>query len=345
MKKPSPRNQKNTPPTILTVANHAQVAASTVSLYLNNPERVSAKKSEKIQQAIQFLEYTPNRSAGSLAAKNNRIIAVLVPSVSNSFFALAVKSMQETCEKHNYSMLLGITDHNEHREIDLLRTLMQWSPTGIVLTGKNHHPRVFDMLKKSQAVVGQLWEIGGTKIKLQVGIDHIHVGEVLAEHLIQVNAQHPLYLGIRMNSDWRSNSRHQGAKKCFALHGTELNILEMSPDLSMIENGDLLISYLKKNPETDALISSNDELALAASLALQRNHYKIPNNIKIVSFGDLSFSGAITPPLTTITFPKSKIGTLMIEHLISRIQNPDDTFLRINTGFDLIARKSSSSSL
>jgi LacI family gluconate utilization system Gnt-I transcriptional repressor len=334
---------KRTTPTILTVAKYAQVAPSTVSLYLSNPDRVSAKRQEKIQQAIDALDYTLNRSAGSLAARNNRLIAVIVPSVSNAFFAMAIKSMQDTCESMGYSMLLAMTDYDAQREIDQLRTLLQWAPAGIVLTGKKHHPKAFEMLTKVNCQMGQLWEIGGNKIKLQVGIDHLKVGEVLATHLHQMGIKKPLYLGTRMRSDWRAHSRYQGAKAYFGQHHLELDLLEVSTPHSVFEVGEQFVAHLKNNPQIDALISSNDELALAVLLGLKRAKYDVPGQIKVASFGDLNFSSATDPPLTTVTFPKSKIGEIMIRNLIARIEQPTSSFMRIDTGFDLIPRKSSAS--
>ncbi|MCP9761249.1 LacI family transcriptional regulator [Aquitalea sp. S1-19] len=92
--KPRQRNRRGTQrTTMLDVAKQANVSPSTVSLYLRKPDAVSEKLREKVRQVIEGLHYVPNRMAGSLAAAKSRTIAVIIPSISNNFFARTVSRL------------------------------------------------------------------------------------------------------------------------------------------------------------------------------------------------------------------------------------------------------------
>ncbi|NDV88987.1 LacI family DNA-binding transcriptional regulator [Aurantimonas aggregata] len=122
------------------VAEAANVSPSTVSLYLRRPKAVSKKAGAAIANAIETLGYVPNLMAGGLAAARSRVVGVIVPSMSNAFFAQTASALQAILSARGFQIMFGNTDYDEEAEFDLVRAYLSWSPSALVLTGLYHSP-------------------------------------------------------------------------------------------------------------------------------------------------------------------------------------------------------------
>src|SRR5690606_1004643 len=98
------------------VARAAGVAPSTVSRVVNKPGLVSPKTTAHVQAVIDALGYVPNLLAGGLASRRTRLIAAVVPTVSNVMFAQMVQSLGDTLSDAGYEVLLGLSGYDQQRE-------------------------------------------------------------------------------------------------------------------------------------------------------------------------------------------------------------------------------------
>ncbi|TIC83398.1 LacI family DNA-binding transcriptional regulator [Crenobacter intestini] len=342
--KPRQRSRRGTQrTTMLDVAKLADVSPSTVSLYLRKPEAVSDKLRDKVRQAIETLHYVPNRLAGSLAAAKSRTIAVIIPTISNSFFARSVEAMQEVAEKAGYNLLLGNSDFNPEREEELVRTFLEWSPAAMVLTGCHQNERTIGMLKAAGIPVGQMWELGTPHLGLQVGFDHTDLGQSALEHLYEGGCKHVVYLGVRLNCDHRARVRADAyveAVKAAGLHAPLVINIPPTTEHLVQGAGTAIASALAANKSIDGVICSNDWLALGVLFEAQRRGIRVPERLSVIGYGDLDFAECSNPPLTTIRPHRWQIGSQLMQGLIERCEAPQEAWPdhAVDVGFELIPR-------
>lgn len=324
--------------TMQDVAKLAQVSASTVSLYLRDPSGVSEKRAKQIKHAIDELNYIPNLLAGGLATTQTKVICVIVPSLMNAFFAQTVSAMQRYLSTKGYHLLLGDANYDKVLEQELVRTFLAWSPTGLILTGAEHTDVCQRLLESTDVKVVQTWELSDNPQFYQVGFSHLDVGRVVANHLINLGCQSPVFIGAHLAKDSRAVDRGQGFIETWQNNkGIDVKVIDM-PGQATPSTGVLAFNQILANhPETDAIFCSNDIIAMGVMMEANRQNIKIPEQIKIISFGDLPFAEVLSPALTTVRPPSDMIG----KYAIDAILDPNSIKTKINLSFELVIRGSS----
>ncbi|WP_321814058.1 MULTISPECIES: LacI family DNA-binding transcriptional regulator [unclassified Paraburkholderia] len=339
----APRSRRSTNRvTMDDVAARARVSASSVSLFLRNPEAVSPRIAPRIKQAIDVLGYVPNLLAGSLAAARTRAIGVVVPSLGNAFFAATVAAMQKEFDRHGYQLLLGATDYLPGREADIVRTFLSWSPTALVVTGCRHDDETRTLLRSARAPVAEMWDLGEQPFDLQVGFSHHAAGEAMARHMVEIGARHVAFIGARMDSDVRARQRCEGFSRTMLDAGIQVQVKDVAGDASPKAGSHALAEMLESTPEIDAIACSNDVIALGVLFEAQRRGMVVPHHLRVAGFGDLPFSEECVPPLTTIQPRATEIGLRIAQELIERAEQPAEEIAPriVDVGFELVVRAS-----
>lgn len=312
--------------TMSDVARMADVSPSTVSLFLRNPDSVSQRKGARIQQAIEALQYVPNRMAGALAAASNRVVGVIVPSLVNSFFADTVSALQDDLMRAGYQTLIGYTNYDPAREAELVRTFLSWSPSGIVLTGLGHTRATRQMLEATNIPVVEMWEIGPYPIDMMVGFSHADVGRLQARHLIERGCRKIVFIGARLDQDSRAAQRAGGyvdvLKSCPGVAAPDIRDAGAQ---SASAGAAAFAALVAQGADTDGIVFSNDILALGALMEARRHDIAIPAQMRMIGFGGLDFTSDQVAGLSTIVPPRREIGEAVARMVLARVegQNTD----------------------
>ncbi len=324
------------------VARLAEVSASTVSLYLRKPAAVAQGTGKRIAHAIEALRYVPNLMAGGLAAASSRVVSVIVPSVRNAFFAETVANLQEALAAHGLQMLLGHSEYSPQQEEILVRTTLSWSPAAIVLTGLEHSRATRQALLGAHAPVIEIWELGERPIDMAVGFSHRDVGSATTRYLQKQGCRKIAFLGARMEQDSRARQRASGYASVVAEQGAAPQILDHPGPASPEAGGLLLNRVLQQAEGVDAVICSNDLVALGVLFECQRRGLVVPDRLSVAGFGDLPFAAQCVPPLTTIRPEGGLIGRRVADLILRHVRDgavPQKDKI-IDTGFELIERDS-----
>lgn len=338
------RRRKMQRVTMTDVARLAQVSPSTVSLFLRRPDAVSGAAGARIAAAVDQLGYVPNLVAGGLAAAASRVVSIIVPSVRNAFFADTVAALQAALAPRGLQVLLGHTEYELDQEERLVRTALSWAPAAIVLTGLAHSRATRQLLLAAAVPVIEMWELGGEPIDMAVGFAHRDVGAAVTRHLLARGHRCLAFLGARMNQDRRAHQRAQGFAAALAdgHRGHEPSILDHPATASTEVGGQLLAQALARQPALDAVVCSNDHIALGVLFEAQRRGLAVPESLSVVGFGDLPFAASCVPPLTTVRPSGDEIGRQVARLILRRLETgslPVDERV-VDTGFRLIERQS-----
>ena len=248
-------------PQMSDVAKLAAVSTSTVSRALRSPESVSKALRTRIDAAIARLGYVPNVMAGGLAASRTRVIGVIVPSLSNSFFAATIEAMDATFAPHGYQIMLGNSGYSLTREAALLDSFLSWSPSAIVLTGRHHARSTLMRLATCDVPLVEMWEVGDHTFDTAIGFSHRAVGQLAAHHLFARNKQRIAFVGAALALDHRAKERGAGFLDAVRAAGRHQALSHSVTERASVEiGGGALAALLNAHPDVDGVFFSNDAL-------------------------------------------------------------------------------------
>lgn len=326
--------------TLADVAELAKVSPITVSRALRGERSVAADLTERVKAAALKLSYTPDPAARALASRHSDHVAVLIPMLSNNLFVDVLESIQKTLRQAGYQTLIGITHYDTREEEQLLREQLQHRPAGVLVTGLDRSDEARELIEKSGIPCVHMMELAHSPDVHSVGFSQTQAAIALTEHLLQRGRQRIAFAAAQL--DPRTMQRLDGwrtalkANKCY---DKTLSYTNRSPS-SMALGGEMLVQIMAKDPSVDAIFFCNDDLAQGALLAAQRLKIKVPKQLSIVGFNDLTGSDLIGPGLTTIRTPRAAIGEAAAQMLLGLMRKEVVPTPSVDVGYELMVRGS-----
>ncbi|MFY4775137.1 LacI family DNA-binding transcriptional regulator [Metabacillus sp. RGM 3146] len=308
--------------TIKDVAKTAKVSIATVSAVINSNKFVSEELKNRVELAIKDLGYRPNKLARSLKKKESYLIGVVVTEITNPFYPLLLKGVEDIALSNKYNLMLCTTGDNQHKEFELVQSMVDQGVDGVVLaTVDKDNSRSIQFLKNESVPHVLINRAPRDYEGNLVRINSYRVGEFATEFLIQ-NGHHDIAFigGNRLNS----RERERGYKDTVKKHGIKLKnnrIIASAYDINgayrdvqtLIENKDL----------PTAIFAASDIMAFGAIKALLDKGYRIPEDISVIGSDNITFSEDFRVPLTTVDAQAYEIGKIGCEMLISLLNNKD----------------------
>ena len=322
------------------VAREAGVSTATVSHVINDTKYVTDETRQKVEDAIQKLNFYPNAHARTLASGRSNIIGLLVSDISNPFFPELVKSIEAAAFEHGYNLMLFNTNYDAKRAADYVRRLIELKVAGVALMTAELEPALIDELanKQVRTVFNDIGIVGENMSNIV--LDYSAGIEEAVRHLVSLGHEKIAHIAgsSRIRSGVIRREAFVDAMKRYLPN--EKNLLIVEGDFR-IESGRMAATEIlesKKLPT--AVVVANDMMALGAMQEFKAVGLKIPQDISIVGFDDIAFASLSEPPLTTVCSPRVEIGRRAIEALITTIKTPNQQGVEIRIPTYLITRKS-----
>lgn len=324
--------------TLHDVAKLAGVAPITASRALNTPDQVSAEVLKKVSEAVARTGYVPNLLAGGLASARSRLVAAVVPTISGLVFLETVQSLTEALAQRGYQLMLGQAGYAGDREDALLEAIIGRRPDGIVLTGILHSAQGRRRLLAAGIPVVETWDLTPTPIDMLVGFSHVEAGRAVAEFL---HARGRRRLGVVAGDDERAQRRldaFQAAARALGLAPVQ-SVVVPAPTTLRSGRG-ALHQLLQTAGGVDAVFCSSDLLALGLLTEAQARGVAVPGQLAVVGFGDLEFSAALHPALTTVRINGAAIGRQAAQFIVDRAEGRAVEPRVSDIGFSIVERES-----
>ncbi len=297
----------NSTPTVIDVAKLAGVSISTVSRILNGNARVAKDKQESVERAIAQLNFQPNLSARSLRGGASKLIGVLTQELQSPYFTGGTTGIEEGLANTGYAPVLMPTHWNAEQEIERARLLLARRVDAlIILGGSLSDEQIIELAKKIPVAV--------TDRKLEAPnvhsfyFDQIEGGRMAVNHLIELGHTRIAHIaGSPTQSD--SIERREGYLR--AHRDANLNIdPKLLVDGDFLETGGMraMSELLDRTTDFTAVFCANDQTLIGARLVLYRRNLRVPEDISLVGFDDVSQLMYLTPPATTIRQPIQEMG-------------------------------------
>lgn len=327
-------------PTLIDVAKVAGVSPITVSRALGRPEVVSAHTRRRVLEAVRATGYVPNLAAGALASARSRLVAIFLPTIANSIFAETVQALTDRLAAAGYQTLLGLTGYDPQQEETLLEAVLGRRPDGIVLTGTEHTLASCERLGRVGIPVVEAWDLCAKPLDMLVGFSHEAVGHALAQYLLSKGYRR---ISVVTLDDPRGLRRYRSLKQALAQQGVELLAAQVLPAPATLSVGrEGLAHLLQAGQVGDAVVCSSDTLAQGVLAEAANLGLRVPHDLAVLGFGDLSCAAHTHPPLTTVRIDGAHIGRAIADALLARIAEPGlaRAPLRLDVGFELVERGS-----
>ena len=123
--------------TIYDVAREASVSMATVSRVVNGNPNVKPSTRKKVLETIERLGYRPNAVARGLASKKTTTVGVIIPDISNIFYAELARGIEDIATMYKYNIILSNSDQNQDKELHLLNNMLGKQVDGIIFMSGN----------------------------------------------------------------------------------------------------------------------------------------------------------------------------------------------------------------
>jgi LacI family transcriptional regulator len=315
-------------PTQGDVAKRADVSQATVSYALSGNSTVALPEEtrQRILEAARELGYVPNGAARSLRTRRTMTIACIIPDITNPYYPLLERGVQDVAEAHGYNLIVYNTDGDAEKERRALLSAREGRVDGLIMTP-------FHLERKTIAEVVD----AGVRVVLLgpsttswtgYGVDTIS-GDNGEAARIAVN--HLLCLGhtrVAMAAGVKGTPpreyRVEGYRRALAEHHIPIEE-QLIRAGQFTEAGGYAATreLLTMKPRPTAIFAANDLMAIGSMYALREVGLSVPDDVSIVGFDNIAMSALVHPALTTIDqFPREE-GARAAKRLLSRLEGED----------------------
>ncbi|MFX3625428.1 MAG: catabolite control protein A [Ectobacillus sp.] len=309
--------------TIYDVAREANVSMATVSRVVNGNPNVKPTTRKKVLEAIERLGYRPNAVARGLASKKTTTVGVIIPDISNIFYAELARGIEDIATMYKYNIILSNSDQNKEKEMHLLNTMLGKQVDGIVFMSENITSDHVEEFKKSPVPIVLAASFDEQSITPSVNIDYEQGAYDAVKYLLDKGHKHVAFVSGPFEHAVAEVKKMQGYKRALEEAGVayhEERVVEGDYTYdSGIEAFDKL--WESSNKPTAVFVSS-DEMALGVIHGAQDQGVHIPNDVEVIGFDNTRLATMVRPQLTTVVQPMYDIGAVAMR-LLTKYMNKE----------------------
>ncbi|MET0863941.1 MAG: LacI family DNA-binding transcriptional regulator [Nakamurella sp.] len=302
----SDRQGSSGPITLQDVAREAQVAVSTVSRALSNPDRVSRATREHVAAVARKLGYQAQRQG-----PRTQLLAMLVPDITNPFNFDLIRGAQAQARAVGYSVVVGDSQQDPDLEVvhaERLRTSVE----GLILGASRLPEQILRQIAEAAPVVLFNRQLAGVA---SVVLDAVDGSRQIVDHLAALGHRSIAYLAGPREA-WTDDERWRALSAAAGASGVEL--VRLGPFLPTLEQG-RVAADVGLASGASALIAFNDLLAIGALQRLEGRGIPVPGEISVVGYDDIFGADFCHPPLTTLASPIDQVGRIATDMLLTRL--------------------------
>jgi LacI family transcriptional regulator len=329
-------------PTIKDVARLAEVSISTVSRVLNNPEMVTSDKRDRVLEVIEQVKFYPNALARGLIHKRTETLGVLIPDVSNLFFAEVFRGMEDAAHENGDNLIICNTDSDKNRMISYLGILNEKQIDGIVFTSEPVYPDYYDIFNRLNVPI-----VLASTHSLEYEIPSVRVNDEQAgfdatEYLIQQGHTKIGMISGPSTDPIAGLPRLQGFMRAMRTNNLEVPVNDCVEYGSYrYDDGyEAMKRLIDKFPEVTAVFAASDEMALGAITFLHQKQIRVPEQVSIIGFDNTRIANMCLPKLTTVAQPLHNIGYQAVKKLEELLEKGSVKELRSYVPHKIIERDS-----
>lgn len=309
------------------VAQRVGVTKMTVSRYLKNPSLVAKATGEKIKSTIEEMGYVPNMAPAMLSHASTRTLGLAVSSFSNLLFSDLIEGVESQAKEYGYDILLAHTSYLDDVEERKVSQLLSYQVDGMILCDSVHTATTIKRLSTANIPVVEVMSLLKKPIDMNIGYDHIKCTYAAVKGLINSGRKNLVYLRARL--DARTIDRQMGYEIACEEAGIKPIVYGSQVRSNFSRGADMMRKALKDNPSLDAVICTNDDVAIGAMIACIEMGIKVPEQISVLGYNGLNIASTTIPKLTSVVTARKDIGRMAVDLIIKRLRGEEITEKKI----------------
>ena len=306
------------------VAKRANVSTATVSRTINNSPKVNPETAARVREAIEELNFYPNTHARTLVSGRSRMLGLIISDITNPFFPELVKSFEDQAVQQNQEVIIGNTDYNPKRMAGCIRRMLERKVDGVAILTSETDPELLAELTRRNIPTVLMDNPRTGPRSATIRIDYAQGIQEALQHLFDLNHREIAFIAgpLELQS---ARTRYDAFISGMKARGIAIKAGAIEEGNHRIEGGFAAMQNLLKLPERPtAVIASNDLTAIGALDAIHQAGLKVPGDISLVGFDDISFAHLTQPRLTTVLLSRTEIATTAFEALQQLIGNEEN---------------------
>jgi LacI family transcriptional regulator len=305
--------------TIADIGRELGLSAMTVSRALNGSPDVNEETRQRVLSHAARVKYRPNRWARSLVTQKSRVIGMVVPDISHSFFSEITRAVQQTLEPHGYALMLCHTDGDVRREEAAIDMLLGSRVDGLIVASQRGEtdPGMFTGLRTPFVLLDRSFQALECAC---ARTDDVQVGELAAQHLIDLGHRRIAHLlGCNVSA---GRLRFEGFRRVMLRNGVAYQSDHVVEGGFRFDGGYAgMQRLLALNPRPTAVFAANDPSAIGAIQACRDAGLRVPEDMSIIGAG--AVEGPLTPLpfLTTVDWSRESLGREAAELLLGAMDD------------------------
>lgn len=310
--------------TLHQIAVSLNISVTTVSKALRSYPDVSKETIAKVKETAKRLNYKPNAFAVNLRTQESKTIGLVIPEIVHQFFSSVVKGVIEEAEKHGYVVIVLQSGEKMETEKSRIEFLIGKQVDGILISladETTNYDHLFE-IKSMDLPMVMFDKVSKIVECSKVIIDDRKAGYAATKYLIEIGCKNIAHFRGPMMSQ-NSIDRFLGYKKALEDHGLQFkkaNVYYCSK-MNFKEGQENVKNLVRDNNGVDGIFVNTDLVAVGAISELKKLGIRVPEDISVVGFSNWFLSSIVTPTLTTVSQPSYSMGQLVLNTLLSEIND------------------------
>ena len=309
--------------TIYTVAREARVSMATVSRVVNGNPNVKPETRQKVLDVIKQLNYRPNAVARGLASKKTTTVGVVIPNITDPYFAELALGIDDVASMYKYNIILTNSDSDDEKILKVVRSLLAKQVDGLIFMGHDVSDDLRNEFESTNTPVVVAGSVVNDDALPSVRINYQAAAKEATEFLLKHGDQQVAYITGPLRYSINGEDRLNGYKEALANNNVPFN------ELLVIEtDGSYQAGYAKAQEVIEkglkAAYVTDDSLAAGLLNGLTDAGISIPDDFELISSNDTNYTKVVRPTITSITQPLYDLGAISMR-LLTKLMDGDDS--------------------
>lgn len=311
--------------TLKELAKLLNVSVSTVSKSLNDSSEISPKTVQRVKELAKLHNYHPNPTAVNLKRNRTGNIAVIVPNISNIFFAKVLGGVENEARKQGFQVITYISNESLTLEQQITELLSHGIVDGLLLSVSEETQKMKDYEHIHRLVEYEVPVVLFDRINVDIQLDSVGVDDKQsiydAVKFLHSKNLTKIALVSGLGEIGLGKERIDGYREACEDLGIQMNsnFMVVSQDVSAVTKKlkDLLLSE-----KVEAIIALDFLSTFLTSRVVQENNFNIPKDIKMIGYMNEDFGPFLWPSISYVDQHPAILGETAAEMLIKRIKDP-----------------------
>ncbi len=305
------------PGTLHWLARKAGVSIATISRTLRRPDSVAPQTRQRILALVERHRFVPDGRASTFSSNRSGVIGLIVPTISNSIYAEFTEAIQNRLQAAGLNLLIANANYSAELEREIIRKLIESRVEGVILTGYDRDPGLYQLLRRYKIPFVVTWSISPKPSIPAISFDNYAAATEATELLVKLGHRRiALICGVTAINDRAAQrlAAYRDVLRRYKISFDRALVAEHPFEIEISADATTRLMSLQKPPT--AIFCANDIQALGALFTCQRLQFRVPDDVSIIGFDDLPITRVVIPPLSTVHIPAAQMGNAAADALI-----------------------------